>query len=68
VYTGSSLNLLTLTICAGFGDSARAFRAEAGTTYYIQVGTSCCFELNPVTLHVAIAPNPVAGFLKVIQN
>jgi len=62
VYTGSSLSQLQLVICSGFGTTPGAFRAEAGTTYYIQVGMSCCGDLSPVTLHVAIAPPPTAGF------
>ena len=64
VYTGSSLGSLSQVACRGYGAGGLlTFRAEAGTTYYVQVGfqSYCCgtqlsFSLRP-------APEPIAAFV-----
>jgi PKD repeat protein len=61
VYSGSSLTNLTRVGCASSGQST-AFRAQANTTYYFQVGGFCCDGFGPVTFHLEVAPNPVADF------
>jgi hypothetical protein len=61
-YTGSSLASLSQVACRGYGGGILTFRAEADTTYYVQVGFQqyCCgtalsFSLRP-------APDPIAAF------
>jgi PKD repeat protein len=62
VYTGSSLPSLSQVGCTLFYYQPLTFRAQAGTTYWFQVGTWCCDPFGPVTFHLRVAPNPVAGF------
>src|SRR5881628_845461 len=60
VYTGNSLGSLVAVSCnAGFGERV-TFRAEAGTTYYFQVGVFGQGGLLEFRLEVA--PPPVANF------
>ncbi len=59
-YTGSSLASLSQVGCAEAANYYPVtFRAQAGTTYYFQVGGWCC-GFGPVTFHLDVAPNPVA--------
>jgi hypothetical protein len=62
IYTGASLATLNPVGCAPYYYQPVVFRAQANTTYYIQVGVWCCEGFGSVTLHLAVAPNPVAGF------
>ena len=62
VYTGTSLADLTEFGCAQYDFQFVAFRAQANTTYYFQVGARCCGGFGPVTFHLEVAPNPVAEF------
>ena len=63
VYTGTSLTNLTELGCSQFADSQFVtFRAQANTTYYLQVGGWCCGGFGPVTFRLDVAPNPVADF------
>lgn len=60
-YTGNSLSSLSQVGCTETGEyQPLTFRAQAGTTYYYQVGGWCCDGLGPVTFHLDVAPNPVA--------
>jgi len=59
-YTGSSLPSLSRVGCAAI--PPLTFRAQAGTTYWFQVGAWCCSGFGPVTFHLDVAPNPVARF------
>jgi PKD repeat protein len=63
-YTGTSLDTLTEVGCSQFPAPSQPlrFRAEANTTYYLQVGAWCCGGFGPVTFHVEMTPNPVAQF------
>jgi PKD repeat protein len=61
-YTGSSLASLSQVGCSQSASIFPVtFRAQAGTTYYLQVGAWCC-GVGPVTFHLKVAPNPVAQF------
>jgi PKD repeat protein len=60
VYTGSSLTSLSQIRCQAFS-SLLTFHANAGTTYYLQVG-GLFGSRGPITLSFDVAPNPVAGF------
>jgi PKD repeat protein len=63
VYTGTSLATLTEVTCMQFAFAQPVvFRAEAGTTYYFQVGAWCCEGFGQVTFALEVTPNPVAGF------
>jgi PKD repeat protein len=59
-YSGSSLTGLSQKGCAV--TQPLTFRAQAGTTYYVQVGAWCCNGFGPVTFTLDVAPNPVAQF------
>lgn len=66
-YTGNSLASLSRVGCTQVAYyNPLTFRAEAGTTYYFQVGAWCCNDFGngfgPVTFHLDVAPNPVAQF------
>jgi PKD repeat protein len=63
-YTGASLDTLTQVGCSQFPSPSQplTFRAEANTTYYVQVGAWCCDGFGPVTFHLEMTPNPVAQF------
>jgi PKD repeat protein len=61
-YTGSSLSALSSVGCSQLYWQPLTFRAEAGTTYYFQVGAWCCGGFGPVTFRLQVAPNPVAQF------
>ena len=63
-YAGTSLATLTEVGCSQFPTSAEPlrFRAEANTTYYVQVGAWCCGGFGPVAFHLEMTPNPVAQF------
>jgi PKD domain len=64
VYTGSSLANLTEIGCSQSPYlQPLVFRAEANTTYYIQLGGWCCAGFGQVTFHLEVAPDPVAQFL-----
>jgi hypothetical protein len=64
VYTGSSLTNLTQIGCSQYPYlQPLVFRAEANTTYYIQLGVWCCEGFGSVSFHLEAAPNPVAQFL-----
>src|SRR5439155_4125529 len=61
-YTGNSLASLSQVGCAEAANYYPVtFRAQAGTTYYFQVGGWCC-GFGPATFHLAVAPDPVALF------
>jgi len=60
-YTGNSLSSLSEVGCTyGLYYPPLTFRAQAGTTYYFQVGNWYGNELGPVNFHLAVAPDPVA--------
>jgi hypothetical protein len=61
VYTGTSLTNLSQVGCS-YANSPVLVRAQANTTYYIQVGAWCCDGFGPVTFQLGLAPNPEAGF------
>lgn len=61
-YTGSALASLSQVGCTPYYFQPLTFRAQAGTTYYFQVGQWCCSDFGPVTFHLEVAPNPVAQF------
>jgi PKD repeat protein len=61
VYTGTSLANLTEVGC-NYAGQPLLFRAQENTTYYVQVGGWCCDGFSPVTIHLEVAPNPVADF------
>jgi hypothetical protein len=64
VYTGSSLTNLTQIGCSQSPYlQPLVFRAEANTTYYIQLGVWCCEGFGSVSFHLEAAPDPVAQFL-----
>lgn len=60
IYTGSSLNTLTQGACSYLSGTA-TFVANAGTTYYIQLG-GWYGTTGPHTLHLEVTPPPVASF------
>jgi PKD repeat protein len=62
VYTGSSLSALKELACRAryYPDGSYLnFHADAGTTYYFQVGT---YENTWVPFHLEVTPPPVASF------
>jgi PKD repeat protein len=59
-YTGSSLASLSQVSCAYSGPLT--FRAQAGITYFFQVGAWCCGGFGTVTFRLQVAANPVAQF------
>ena len=61
-YTGSSLAGLSQVGCTPWYFQPLTFRAQAGTTYFFQVGAWCCSGFGPVTFRLQVAPNPVARF------
>jgi PKD repeat protein len=61
-YTGSSLPNLSQVGCTPYYFQPLTFRAQAGTTYFFQVGAWCCGGFGPVTFRLQVAPNPVAQF------
>jgi PKD repeat protein len=60
-YTGSSVSGLTSVGCAGPWGGRLTFHADAGTTYYFQVGT-IFGETGPFTFALDVAPAPQPGF------
>jgi chitodextrinase len=60
-FTGDSLASLTEVGCSHFGDPL-TFRAEAATTYYLQVSTLFGFLGQTLHLSLDVAPSPVAAF------
>jgi hypothetical protein len=60
VYTGSSLNNLTSLGCRTFG-SMLTFHADAGQTYYIQLG-GLFGARGTIIFDLRVAPDPVANF------
>jgi PKD domain-containing protein len=56
-YTGSSLSNLSQIGCRGF--SALTFHADAGTTYYLQVG-GIYGTRGPTLFSIDVAPKPIA--------
>ena len=58
-YTGNSLGGLTEMDCRSYG-GVLTFRAEAGTTYYFQVGD--WYGGSSLQFHLEVTPPPVAGF------
>jgi PKD domain len=62
VYTGTSLTDLTQIACRSQGGASTAFRGIAGTTYYIQVSDVYGGQYGLITLNLAVAPPPNAGF------
>jgi PKD repeat protein len=63
-YTGNSLGSLSQVGCIATPlFRAVTFRAQAGTTYYFQVGAWCCNGFGPVTFHLGVAADPVARFI-----
>jgi PKD repeat protein len=62
VWTGTELGRLTAIGCSSFwGTGSLAFRAEANTTYYIQLGSSWG-DGDQVTFRFEAAPPPQAQF------
>jgi PKD repeat protein len=63
VYTGQSLTTLTEVVSTAGPGQRITFRANAGTTYYIQFGRgSSGSGPMAMTLQVEVAPPPQAGF------
>jgi hypothetical protein len=61
VFTGTSLADLTQVDCRSYGGASLAFHGVAGRTYYIQV-SDVYGGSSPITLNLAVAPPPNAGF------
>jgi hypothetical protein len=61
VYTGASLATLNSVSCTSYYWQPAVFRAQANTTYYIQVGVWCC-GVGSVALNLSVAPDPIADF------
>ena len=62
VFTGSSLGSLDRVACGGSGGGGLGtWQAEAGATYYLQVGSY--FWFGPLAVTVEPAPPPTAGFV-----
>jgi PKD repeat protein len=59
-YAGNSLANLTQVVCGVFGGSA-TFRAEANTTYYVQVG-GLFGQGGPLDVRLEVTPPPIAIF------
>jgi hypothetical protein len=59
VYTGSELDGLTRVACGAFGGLS-TWQADAGTTYYIQAGTTQ--QQGLLGISVDVAPLPSVGF------
>jgi PKD repeat protein len=62
VYTGSSLADLNQVACASEGGALVTFHADVGTTYYLQLSDVYGGSSGPISLHLDIAPQPVAAF------
>jgi PKD repeat protein len=62
IYTGGSLGSLTEVACRFGAFPPLLFQADAGTTYYIQVGNPFN-DLGSVTISLDEAPPPTADFL-----
>jgi PKD repeat protein len=61
-YTGNSLNNLTQIGCQT-SSNLLTFHANAGTTYYFQIGNYYSWESGGfMQFHLDVAPQPVAGF------
>jgi len=60
-YTGTTLSGLTEVRCHQFGGQL-TFRAEAGTTYYLQVGSYYSDQGGSAEFHVVLTPPPVASY------
>lgn len=58
-YTGSSLSSLSQVGCTPYYFQPLTFRAQAGTTYWLQLGAWCC-GVGQVSLSLNVAPNPFA--------
>ena len=60
-YTGSSLAGLSEVACRPYG-GLQTFHADAGTTYYLQVGVFYPGQQgSPMQFHLEVTPPPVAG-------
>ena len=59
-YTGNSFADLTQVGCQTFGPVT--FHAEAGVTYYLQVGIPFSGQGGPTQVHMEVTPLPRAGF------
>ena len=62
VYTGSLLADLSQVACASEGGAVVTFHADVGTTYYLQLSDVYGGSFGPISLHLDIAPQPVAAF------
>ncbi|HZN74196.1 MAG TPA: PKD domain-containing protein [Micromonosporaceae bacterium] len=62
VYTGTSLANLSPVGCTNYYYYPATFRAQAGTTYFIQVGETSSGAANSTTFRLRTAPDPVASF------
>jgi len=60
-YTGNTLSGLTEVHCRQFF-APLTFRAEAGTTYYLQVGSFYSDQGGPAEFQLVVTPQPVASF------
>ncbi len=60
VYKGSGLGSLTQLGCRTFG-SLLTFRADAGSTYYLQIG-GLFGGRGTLSFTIDVAPNPIVGF------
>ena len=61
VFTGTGLGDLEQVACRNGWAPATAFRATAGTTYYIQVSEQNPGTYGPVRFALSVAPPPVAS-------
>jgi hypothetical protein len=60
-YTGNTLSGLTELGCRAFGGQV-TFHAEAGTTYYLRVGSVYSDQGGSVEFRLVVTPPPVAQF------
>jgi len=60
VYTGTSLANLSQISCNS--GQPTLLNAQAGITYYIQVGGWCCGGYGPITFRLEVPPDPIASF------
>jgi PKD repeat protein len=68
-FTGSAVNQLTQVGCRDYYYYPLTFRAEAGRTYYLQVGMSYFSGAGvSTTLSLDVAPDPVANFYQYPNN
>jgi hypothetical protein len=62
VYTGSTVGDLNQVECRSYGGATMAFKAVAGTSYYIQISDVYNGSFGPINLNLDVAPPPNAGF------